>query len=167
MSKLLYLTDDDFRIVDGPDGKTLCMSIKGFSLVLFYSKQCIHCHSFIPKFKQIPQMVSGCQFGLVNVSSNVNIVKMSESTVSPIKYVPYILLYINGKPFMQYDGPRTSKDVREFIVNVSKQLNEKQYFSNIQAVKKPKPEDSIPPYCIAKPKCDGDVCYLSFDSAYG
>lgn len=167
MSKLLYLSGEDFRVIVGPNGPTMCNRIKGFSLVLFYSKKCVHCHTFIPIFKRIPSLISGCHFGLVNVTQNVNLIKLSESTISPIKFVPYVLLYVNGKPFLRYDGPRSEIGVKKFIIDVSKKLNNKQYFSNMQNKQRTvKKDDKIPPYCIAKPKCDGDVCYLAYDKAY-
>lgn len=167
MSKLLYLDEEDFKVITGPNGPIMCNRIKGFSLVLFYSKECVHCHTFIPVFKRIPSVISGCQFGLVNVTRNINLVKLSKKTISPIKFVPYVLLYVNGKPFLQYDGPRTEDGVKKFIIEVSKKLNSKQYFSNIQKSQKESKEDNkIPPYCIARPKCDGAVCYLSSSTAY-
>jgi len=166
MSSLLYLSEKDFKVVQGPEGSTLCNGVKGFFMVLYYSKECVHCHSFMPIFKKIPHSVSGCQFGLVNVTQNPNMVKMSEKTISPIQYVPYIILYVNGKPFLRYDGPRTEEGVKNFIMEVSKKLDNKKYFTQTRK-KKAKPEDKIPPYCIARPKCEGDVCYLSYDKAYG
>lgn len=168
MSNLLFLDRKHFRVVDGPNNnKLLGMNVLGFSMVLFYSKKCSHCHTFIPIFKQIPKTISGCKFAMINVSNNPEVAKMSESTITPITYVPYIIFYINGKPFMRYDGPRTEQAIKNFIIEVSKKLKNKQYFSKIQNFTSSHPDqEEIPPYCIATPKCDGESCYLDYDDAY-
>ena len=95
MSGLLFLTSDDFIISKGSKGTILCTSIPGFSLILFYSTQCPHCQNFIPIFKKLPGTIGGCQFGMINVSTNKNCIRLSKDTIAPITYVPYVVLYIN------------------------------------------------------------------------
>jgi len=164
MSGLLFFSSDDFNISKGNKGDILCHSVPGFSLVLFYSKQCEHCQALIPIFKNLPGTVGGCQFGMLNVSINKKCVMMSNSTITPIQYVPYIVLYVNGRPFMKYNGPHNAQEIINFIVEVSKKVQSKQSF-NSDAVKED-PKGAIPEYCIAHPKSN-KVCYLEFDEAYG
>ena len=168
MSKLLYLSSEDFTVIQGPNGPVLSNRVKGISIVLFYSKKCVHCHSFIPIFKRIPSSVSGVSFGMVNVSQNIELVKMAEQTILPIKYVPLIVVYVNGKPFIKYKGSNTEQGIKNFLSEITQKLNNKQYFSQQQReMKTEKKENSIPDYCIARPKCNSEgVCYLSFDKAY-
>jgi hypothetical protein len=90
---------------------------------------------------------------------------MSQQTISPIKYVPYIVLYVNGIPLMLYQGPSTEKDITDFIVDVSTKLQKKQPFSKEKV--KDQETSGIPSYTIGKPICgDGKLCYLEFANAY-
>ena len=43
--------------------------------------------------KQLPGTVTGCQFGMINVSKNKKTIRMSKNTITPLTYVPYIILY--------------------------------------------------------------------------
>jgi len=163
MSGLLFLTSEDFNIQRGPKGDSLCTGIPGFSLILFYSTHCEFCQHFIPVFKQIPGHVGGCQFGMINISKNREVVEMSQKTISPIKYVPYIVLYINGKPFMSYKGPPDEAEIRNFVMEVANNVQKKQQFSK-EKVKEDTSGTAIPQYSLGVP-VSGDknqmVCYLT------
>ena len=165
MSGLLFLSSDDFIVAKGSKGNILCHSLKGFSLILFYSTQCEHCQSLIPIFKELPGTIGGCQFGMINVSANKMCVRMSRQTIAPIEYVPYIILYIDGKPFMRYNGPHDGGEIRRFIFEVANKVQSKQKFSGENVNK---PEKGIPEYTVGIPLCgpDNKVCYLNFDDAY-
>jgi hypothetical protein len=166
MNGLLFLSSEDFSITKGNKGNILCHGIPGFSLILFYSTQCHHCEKLIPLFKKLPGTLGGCQFGMINVSSNKKCVQMSNDTVAPIAYVPYIILYIQGKPFMRYNGPHEVEEIRRFVIEVANKVQNKQKFTS-ETVKDDK--KSIPEYTIGVPLCgpDNNVCYLEFDNAYG
>jgi len=168
MSGLLFLTTDDFQLTKGLKGNIMCTTIPGFSLILFYSTQCSHCQTLIPVFKTLPGTIGGCQFGMINVSHNKNCVMMSRDSIAPIEVVPYIILYINGKPYMRYQGPHNSQEISRFIVEVSQKIQTKPNFvKEDKNIKQPKGGKGIPAYTIGKPICgDGDVCYLEFDDAY-
>lgn len=167
MSALLFLSPEDFYTTEGSKGKILCNSISGFSLILFYSTQCEFCKELLPIFKNLPGTIGGCQFGIINVSVNKSIIGLSNTTITPIKYVPYIILYINGKPFMLYQGPYEMSSIQRFIFEVSKKVNNKQEFSSTKDKKTSKNKKfNIPDYTIGTPKCEDDICYLEFDFAY-
>jgi thiol-disulfide isomerase/thioredoxin len=164
MSGLLFLSSEDFSVTKGSKGNILCHSIPGFSLILFYSTQCEHCQQLIPIFKKVPGTIGGCQFGMINVSSNKACVRMSKDTIAPIGYVPYIVLYIQGKPFMRYNGPHESNEIRRFVIEVANKVQSKQKFSteNVKDDKK-----GIPEFTTGIPLCGKDnICYLNFDDAY-
>lgn len=169
MSGLLFLSQDDFSVQRGTKGNVLCTSVRGISLVLFYSTQCVHCQSLIPIFKKLPGNVGGCQFGMINLSHNKKCLIMSKETIAPIKVVPYIILYINGKPYMRYNGPHDPNEIARFIVEVSEKLRNKQTFSNEDKRVKENPDTGIPDYTTGIPLCgpDNKVCYLDFNDAYG
>jgi len=175
MSGLLFLTADDFTVENGTKGKILCNPIPSFSLVLFYSNQCKHCKTLVPIFKKLPGTIGGCQFGLLNVGTNMKVVQKSKGTVTEIQYVPLIILYINGKPFMRYAGKYNQAEIVQFVVSMSKRVQTKEAFVNKNNSLKPDPnitEDprgGIPAFSIGNPlKGDGrfDVCYLEFQNAY-
>jgi thiol-disulfide isomerase/thioredoxin len=160
MSSLLFLSSDDFTLEHGQNGPIICHGIKGFSLVLFYSTQCVYCKQLVPIFKRLPALVNGCQFAMINVSVNKEVVHMGKKSITPITYVPYLLLYINGRPYMRYDGPPNEHEIRKFILEVSNVIHENG-FSKITK------EKGIPSYTIGNPLCgEGDVCYLEYDDAY-
>ena len=165
MSGLLFLSSEDFVVAKGSKGDILCHGIPGFSLILFYSTQCSHCQQLIPIFKGLPGTIGGCQFGMINVSSNKKCVNMSRDTIAPISYVPYIVLYIQGKPFMRYNGPHESSEIRRFVIEVANKVQSKQKFSseNVKDDKK-----GIPEFTTGHPLVgqDDKRCYLEFDDAY-
>ena len=165
MSGLLFLSSDDFTINKGSKGNILCHDITGFSLILFYSTQCVYCQTLIPIFKTLPGTIGGCQFGMINVSTNKKCVQMSKDTIAPISYVPYIALYIHGKPFMRYNGPHDGNEIRRFILEVANKVQSKQKFSTENVKENNK---GIPEYSIGRPLYgeNDKVCYLPFDDAY-
>lgn len=166
MSALLFLTSDDFTINKGNKGNILCHNIPGFTLILFYSTQCVHCKNLIPIFKRLPGTIGGCQFGMINVSVNKKVVHSSSKTIAPIEYVPYIVLYIQGKPFMRYNGPHDSGEIRRFVIEVANKVQSKQKFTQETDDNSKK---VIPEYCVGVPLCgtDNNICYLDFNDAYG
>ena len=165
MSGLLFLSSDDFVLSKGTKGTILCTSIPGFSLILFYSTQCPHCQHLIPIFKKLPGTIGGCQFGMVNVSTNKNCIRMSKDTIAPITYVPYVVLYVNGRPFMRYGGPAELPEIKRFVIDVAQKIETKQKFSSEQV--KEDPRGRIPQYTVGHPLCgEDDVCYLEFKEAY-
>jgi len=171
MSGLLFLQSDDFFVDQGQKGRILCTNIRGLSLILFYSTECGFCQKFIPMFKTMPGRINGCQFGMINVSKNKDVVFMSRDTVAPIKYVPYIILYVNGKPFVRYDGPHDEREIVKFVIDVASKLNNREKFAgNNTTSSGGEIKDTgkgIPAYTIGVPLCGEDgVCYLNFDDAY-
>ena len=142
----------------------MCHSIPGFSLILFYSTQCVHCQKLIPIFKKLPGSIGGCQFGMINVSTNKTCVQMSKETIAPITFVPYIILYINSRPFMRYQGPHDLMEIKRFVFEVAQKMENKQKFS--EDVKED-PRGGIPSYTIGHPLYGEDnVSYLEFQTAY-
>jgi hypothetical protein len=166
MSGLLFLTADDFSIGKGAKGPILCHNIPSFSLILFYSTKCVHCKSLLPIFYSLPGTVVGCQFGVLNVSNHKQVAEMSKETIAPIEYVPYIFLYVNGRPFMRYNGHRDANEIRKFISEVTKSIQNNQSFSK-ERVKETKGGKGIPAYSVGRPLYgDDEVCYLTEKDAY-
>jgi len=169
MSSLLYLTADDFIRQQNQNTKKpelILKGVLGLSLVLYYSTHCKHCHTFIPIFNQLPAEVPGCQYGLVNITNNDSVVRMSKGTVCELKYVPYVVMYMRGRPFMRYDGERTMAGVKKFVSEVIRSVSKKQFNVQKNNLSKDNRVEKRPAYCIGDPKCNDDVCYLDYSDAY-
>lgn len=165
MSGLLFLQTSDFNIQKGTKGDILCHNINGISLILFYSTKCGYCQKLIPIFKKLPGQIGGCQFGMINVSLEQNVVRQSMNTIAPIKYVPLMMLFVHGKPFIRYDGPHDETEIKKFLVEVTSKLQTKEKFSS-NNVKQGKDKE-IPAYTIGHPLYGQDeVSYLEYDEAY-
>jgi thioredoxin-like negative regulator of GroEL len=167
MQGLLFLTAQDFYTAADKTGNLLCINMDGLSLVMFYSTKCDHCHTLMPVYKQLPNTVSGCKICMINVSNNKQVVSMSKDTLAPLTYVPFIILYVNGKPFMRYDGPHDLGELQRFIVEVSKKVSSQQFMKQEEEEdEEEKPEENIPAYSVGRPYGAKKVCYLNYDSAY-
>ena len=170
MSGLLFLQKDDFNIQKGNKGDILCHNIRGLSLILFYSTNCQYCRELIPIFKRLPGQLGGCQFGMINVSVEKQIINMSKLTISAIKYVPLIILYVAGKPFIRYDGPHDENEIRRFIFEVSNKIQTKEKFTSKEVTKQRiqnNDKRDIPAYASGQPLYgDSDDFYMEFAEAY-
>lgn len=158
MSELLYLSTDDFEIKQGQKGPILCCKLESLSLILYYSTDCVHCKPLLPKFRNLTSIVSGCKFGIVNLSKNTKLIYMSKTTIDPINYVPYIVLYVNGSPFLRYDGNMEESDLRKFILDA---------IANIRTTKNY--HVSTSEFSYGKPlrgQHDKKRCYLTNENAY-
>ena len=167
MNSLLFLSEQDFSIQQGKKGHLLCNNLPGVSLVLFYSKQCPHCSDVFPIFKTLPQVVYGCQFALLNISMNTNVARMSQRTIAPITHVPFIILYVNGRPFMKYNGEKSLRAIAGFVNEVLSRIQSKKNFSSNTKIDHG--DADIPEYSVGIPfnlVCEGEQCYLSFSEAY-
>lgn len=168
MTGLLFLNDEYFKVISTSKGSVLGTTIRGISLVLFFSTQCRFCHQYIPVFKKLPGTVGGCQFGMINISTNRSVVEKSKNTISPLEYVPYIVLYINGQPVMSYDGPPNEDSIRKFVLEIVQSMQTKQQFvpNKLEDLTETNNNEStIPAYTIGVPKY-GNKCYFNWDNAY-
>ena len=168
MSGLLFLTAEDFSLItDSKSNEIMINHIQGFSFVLFYSPGCPHCEKIIPIMKTLPGTINGCQFGMINVNKNKKTIRMSKNTITPLVYVPYMILYYNNRPYMRYDGEANIQSIKQFIKHVA---------DKIIQLQDENPQDnheethySIPEYCIARPTKGGikeNICYHNFSDAY-
>jgi len=167
MNSVIKLQTNDHKIDQGTKGKILCNGIKGISLVMFYSPLCPISQTLLPEFRRLPQVINGCKFCILNINENQDIITLSEQTISPIEFVPYIIFYINGRPFLQYDDDATLTKLLAFVNYAMKLVESKQNFIEKGA----KVDSDIPKYSIAKPylefKCDEkNFCYLAYSDAY-
>lgn len=159
MSGILFLGNDDFCVRAGEKGNMLCMSgWKGLTLVMFYSKECQFCDNLINKFKQLPTIVNGCKFGMVCVNRNMEVVEKSKNTISPIEYVPDVILFVDGIPYIRYDGPHEIDSIRKFIFTVYERLKKTRFSENQQQQTQVQPnvqQGQTPSYAPPQPTSPG------------
>lgn len=174
---IYFLNGNDFEIRENVKGKLLGLTHKtnGLELVLFYSKECQYCDKLLKEYKQLPNLIKGCKFGLLHINHNKKVVEMSQQTISPINYVPDIILYLNGLPYIRYEGPSEKEMIKNFVVDIHKKL---QNVPMLHETKKGIPNsfikketEKLPDYTIGKPLCGNSKhtngkCYLNFQSAY-
>lgn len=161
--RLFFLQGGDFSIEHENNAiNVMRCPFRGLSLIMFYSTRCGHCIKLVPKFKELPNMINGIQFGMINVTENQDVIGKSRGTTTELKYVPVIFLYYNGRPFMRYDGPPELAEISRFIAKEAQRLNQNDSFSSTQKSRK-----TIPTYSIGVPLCqDDDLYYLDYKDAY-
>jgi len=170
---IFYLQSNDFEIRNNAKGSTLCTRIEGYSLVLYYSTKCEHSAKFLPLFKRLPGTVGGCTFALINISTSKDVVKLSKETNSPLTYVPYIVLHINGEPFMRYDGPPEIDALQRFVIEIAQKVTQnntpkKQVPIQQQRQQQRQQQNQIPAFTIGVPKNTQreNKSYGNFSSTY-
>ena len=132
MSSLLFLESRDFSLRSGDKGQVLYLTYqpRGLTLVLFYSTDCPYCDSLIVQFKQLPSHMNGCTFAMVNVGKYHSIVEMSQSTIIPLSYVPDIILFVNGYPYIRYEGNNDISSILNFLLEVNKNIKNLSFIEN-------------------------------------
>jgi thioredoxin-like negative regulator of GroEL len=134
----------------------------GFSIVLFYSNSCEYCDAALPVFKALPKAIGGCQVAIINISNNRDLIAMSQGSVVPIEYVPLVIMYVDGKPYVRYEGAFNVGDLQAFIVEVAQSVQKKREMpENAKKVK-----NQIPEWCLGIPKRNEKRCYLVYADAY-
>ena len=168
MASLTYLSTDDFSIQSGSKGNVLCNKLPNISLVLFYSANCKFCGDVISVFNVLPRRVNGCHFAAASMDRYLEIAKMSLNTISPIKTVPTIIMYVSGRPLCNYTGTKSIEAIEKFIREMQSKMKMNSTFSGnskiVQNTRElPSYGDSGIPYNIV---CEGELCYLSVGEAY-
>lgn len=119
MSGLLqYLVSEDFVLQQGEKGLLLCNRIPGFSFVLFYVASDAHSAKAFQVIKALPGTINGCQFAVVDLlhPRGRNVLAMSKQTVMEILYVPQMILFVNGRPWLVYQEVPDVQKIQQFIM---------------------------------------------------
>lgn len=167
MAGLLFLVTSDYHIEESvvtKGGLLLCNNIRGLSFVLFYSPGCEHCSKLIPIFKRFPGQISGIQFGITLVNSDV--VRASQRTVAPIEYVPLMILYVNGRPYMRYNQGYTEDELKNFVIETGNRLRSRDSFvKGANQATAAIASKRIPNYSLGQPLLGDDEldAYLKYD----
>src|SRR3990167_4955851 len=111
MNNLIYMTSRDFKLEQGQDNIMMTTQVGGLSLLFYYSQECKKCPGFLEEFRTVARRIPSCVFIVVNIDQDPNIINMTKKTNTPLDYVPYIIMYVDGKPFMEYKGPKISSEL--------------------------------------------------------
>src|SRR3990167_9053532 len=102
---LISLTSENFYVTpNNTGGRVLATNQQGVCVVLFYTQTCEYSRVFFPKFCGMANTMQDVTFCVVDLTNqqNSNIIPMSQSTSTPFKSVPIIILYVNGVPYAKY-----------------------------------------------------------------
>lgn len=126
MSNINYLSTNDFS----KQGSHMQINMDGLSFVMFHSQRCPHCINFLPEFKNLPNVQRGVNFGICNIDEgNRRVVDLSSNSTTPIKAVPKFLFYIDGVPYVEYNGQRNIQAVVNFLQEIISKTDQKQQFA--------------------------------------
>lgn len=174
---LVYLTPDRFDFLSKNEGRMpdqalsqekyhlIIPHLPNIALVFFYSKTCPICAPLFKDYMNLPGTVRGVTFAVANVSADdMRIHKMAAASHTPIRYVPYIAAYLNGKFFMEYRGPKSVEHIAKAAYEIYVKVSSGQEFSQGQNCVS---SDGVNGYCVTGYEEDDDVGVCTFDEIYG
>ena len=91
------LTDRHF-VLTGREKKSLSLQLRGNYVVLFKMQNCPGCREVEPILRQLATENQSVRFATIDVGIYKNVAGMSRQTSCPIQSVPYLILYVNGRP---------------------------------------------------------------------
>lgn len=167
----MFLTPNDFAI---QNGELVKPNDQGYSFVFFFTNDCKWCNDVKPAFDYLSRMIKGVNFAYMDVSQNnwqlLNI-------GAPIKYVPLLLLFANGRCIAQFfqdeDNPQNNIPMMQnFIMANTLHHQQQTQSTRIRSSRgsgagPSQGGDDIPAYSIGIPGnlASRKVCKL-YDNAY-
>ena len=177
-SGIIELHAGSFKKMKGNRGYVLGIpNAQNLTLVMFYSIKCTYCDQAMPELEQLSKFVheNGLPINIAvcDIMKNKAVIQESADTVDPIKFVPYMPIYLNEKPYLRYNGKKTAEEMLNYMIEVLKRVDTRQKF--VQQNNRPnqhqeEEEDRSTsnngegvPYNVV---CEGDVCYLTQDEVF-
>lgn len=168
---LLYLTHREFSLQlsksnthQNQQKYDLVHKVPGICFVFFYSKSCEYCKNLISSFKTLPGKINGVNFAMANISAdNSRILQMSQASTTPIQYVPYLALYVNGQYYIEYKGSKSIDHILRAIHEIVGKINSGREFVNGQVQKS---EHGANVYYDGSDDSE-ERCVMTYDEAYG
>ncbi|KAI3648870.1 hypothetical protein MP228_006724 [Amoeboaphelidium protococcarum] len=129
--KSLLKTDDNDRIIKS-DGQVVVLTddklnsfestiAKGPWFIEFYAPWCHHCKKLEPVWTKLAQELrDSTRFGKVDCTSNTALCKIHH-----VKGYPTLLFFYNGKMVADYRNPRTIEMLKDFALQMSRQIVQK------------------------------------------
>lgn len=151
MHNLLYLGEQDFYFAQSAKGVVVCCTQKAPTFVMFHADPsiCKFCDLAKPEFMQLHQIISGAKFGLCNLSRCRGLYERSKQSITPLDKVPLFILFVNGRPFMNYTGEKQLKHFAEFMQQALHRVGSQQVFSDGTASVVPLEQKEKTPHGLA------------------
>lgn len=145
---MLDLTPANFNIIKTPKGDLVEYVDKELTVILFYKNE--ENSKFSDEFKrvfaEIEETEFECKFGTINVDEYPEQLELASKTKTPINYVPYVVVYAQGRPYMSYSGKIDSVELVKLITYV-------QLMQTVTASMQFDPKTIVPMY-VTKSKDD-------------
>lgn len=197
---LIELNADSFRKLKGTKGYVLGIpNANNLTLLMFYSTQCEYCDQAMPELSRLSRHLREnnlpIQVAICDVGKHRSVIKEASETVDPIKYVPYMVIYLKDRPYVRYNGNKVAEEMFKYLIEVMRRVDTRQQFvrSDVRTQEdqeeKEEPESAsglgVPYNMITeqsvcyltneeamgmaprKLKCVGNVCYLTQEEMYG
>ena len=147
-----YLTDTNFTL---SGGHMLCNVQAPIMFVMFKTENCAYCQQTAPIFFDLSQREIRTKWAIADVSKYRNIIAMAKASSTPLRAVPMMILYINGRPHANYKGKRTAQHIYTFLNKILSSINTNRTFAQPQ---QPPTGGSNPyPQPSYQPAIDGNV----------
>jgi hypothetical protein len=166
---IIQLHAESFKKMKGNRGFVLGIpGMQHLTLIMFYSVQCTYCEQAFPELDKLAKFVEEnnlpIQIAVCDILKNKKVIEESADTVDPIKFVPYMPIYMNEKPYLRYNGKKTAEDMLNYLIEVLKRVDTRQKFVQHKEEEEPKATASEGiPYNVV---CEGNVCYITQDEIY-
>jgi thiol-disulfide isomerase/thioredoxin len=172
MSAIKELHADHFKKMKGNRGFVLGIAnAQNLTLVMFYSIQCTYCDQAMPELEKLAHFIQENNLPITvavcDIMKHKSIIKESADTVDPIKFVPYMPIYLGEKPYLRYNGKKTAEEMLNYLIEILKRVDTRQKFVSHRKNEEEEEEKAGPegvPYNVV---CEGDVCYVTQDEIFG
>jgi hypothetical protein len=170
-SGIIELHAESFKKMKGNSGFVLGIpNAQNLTLLMFYSLQCTYCDQAMPELEKLSKFIYEnnlpINIAVCDIMKNKKIIQDSADTVDPIKFVPYMPIYLAEKPYLRYNGKKTAEDMLNYLIEVLKRIDTRQKFvqHNRQEPEEEQNSGEGLPYNVV---CEGDVCYVTQDEIFG
>jgi thiol-disulfide isomerase/thioredoxin len=141
----MFLTPSDFEI---HNGELVKPNDKGYSFVFFFTNDCKWCDDIKQPFNDLSKIIRGVNFSYMDVSqNNWELMDLSFRTRTPIKYVPLLLLFANGRQVAQFLQDENNPDNNGWMMQDFIEKNTQKFQGNNGMG----PSAIIPPYTTGIP----------------
>jgi thiol-disulfide isomerase/thioredoxin len=173
-SGIIELHAESFKKMKGNRGNVLgIVGGQHLTLIMFYSLQCTYCEQAMPELEKLSRFILDnnlpITIAVCDIMKNKKIIQESADTVDPIKFVPYMPIYLGEKPYLRYNGKKTADEMLNYLIEVLKRVDTRQKFVQRQSVvqeeeRAPTSQGEGIPYNVV---CESDVCYVTQDELFG
>jgi thiol-disulfide isomerase/thioredoxin len=127
---LINLVDRNF----GVSGDMLMCNVPNINVlfVLFKTENCEYCKSTLPVFAELSRRELRVAWGVMDLGKYRSVIAMSKDTSFPLKSVPMLILFVNGRPHANYKGDRSVEGISKFLNSIIPTLNVQKKFVSSQ-----------------------------------